>query len=118
MRRFLAILLIALVPLHAASALVGTVSGAQPPQLVANHDPHDQQPDGACAGLAQLADHSQCQEPDDHCSNCHGGCCAPLGSVLPSTIARLGDAIILAAVRGKPSAPLARPERPKWTGLA
>ncbi|MCM8611984.1 hypothetical protein [Accumulibacter sp.] len=118
MRRFVAILLIALLPLQAASALVGTVADQLLPRIAANQDQHDHHSVEACAGLAEAADHSQCQEPDDHCSDCHGCCCAPLRSVLPSTIAQLSDAMILAAVRGKPSATLARPERPKWTGLA
>ena len=115
MRRFLAILLIALLPLQAASAFVGTVSGPQPPHIAAEHDG---QPDEACASLAQVADHSQCEEPDDHCSSCHAGCCAPLAPAPLPTIALLGDAIIAATASGKPSATLARPERPQWTGLA
>ncbi|MBN8454139.1 hypothetical protein [Accumulibacter sp.] len=121
MRRFVAILLIALLPLQAAWALVGTVADPQLPRIAAipdQHDQHDHHSREACAGLAASADHGQCQDADDHCSSCQGGCCAPLGPAPLPTIAQLGDAIILAAVRGKPSPTLARPERPKWTGLA
>ncbi|TLD47392.1 MAG: hypothetical protein FAZ92_00323 [Accumulibacter sp.] len=118
MLRFVAILLIALLPLQAASALVGTVADPLLPRVAANPDQHDHHSDEACAGLAEAADHGQCQEFEDRCSCCHGGCCAPLGPVPLSTIAQLGDAIVLAAVRGKPSPTLARPERPKWTGFA
>ena len=118
MLRFVAILLIALLPLQAASALVGTVADPLLPRIAANPEQHDHHSDEACAGLAKAADHGQCQDLDDHCSSCHGGCCAPLGPAPLPTIAQLGDAIILAAVRGTPSPTLARPERPKWTGLA
>ena len=118
MRRFVAILLIALLPLQAASALVGTVADPLLPSIAANPDQHDHDSDEECAGLAEAAGHGPCQESEDHCSCCHGGCCAPLGPLPLSTIAQLGDAIVSAAVRGKPSPTLARPERPKWTGLA
>ncbi|EXI90169.1 MAG: hypothetical protein AW12_01466 [Candidatus Accumulibacter sp. BA-94] len=118
MRRFVAILLIALLPLQAAWALVGTVAAPLLPRITANPEQHDHHSDEACAGPAKSADHGQCQELDDHCTSCHGGCCAPIGPAPLPTIAQPGDAIILDTASGKPSRIHARPERPKWTGLA
>ncbi|MEF8754229.1 MAG: hypothetical protein V5B60_09855 [Accumulibacter sp.] len=118
MRRFVAILLIALLPLQAAWAVVGTVAGPLLPRNAAHPEQHDHHSDEACAGLAKAADQGHCQDRDDHCTSCQGGCCAPIGLAPLPAIAQPGDAIIPAAVGGKPSAIHARPERPKWTGLA
>ena len=118
MRRLVAILLILLLPVQAAWALAGTVCTPQTLATSGGHDHHAHHADDAPLEQTAAAEQSPCQDGADHCANCHGGCCAPLGLRLSATLTKHDSIAPSLAFRAAASPALARPERPKWPGLA
>lgn len=137
MKRFLAILLIALLPLQSGWASVAALSMLCGPaggdasigqmlhgghhEHAAHHDHHAHHAADAASALP-----GDCQEPvqandghDGSCANCHASCCT-LTSTAPALPAPVpgADAPVAATAVFPPSPAQQRPERPKWAGLA
>jgi len=124
MKRFLACLLMLVLPLQSAWAVTGAFCGdtgmavaAKANDLV-HHGHHDH--DAAAADSAeQVAQTSAgCSNvPDGHCAACHAGCGAIVrADILPAVGA--DDAPDTATRQPLASPARQRPERPKWSGLA
>lgn len=131
MKRFLAILLIALLPLQSGWASVAALSmlcGPAGGTASAGQMSHDKHHDHHTHHVADAA-HAQpgdCQEPapandghDGSCANCHASCCTLTSTapVLPVPT-RGADAPVDAAAAFLPFPAHQRPERPKWASLA
>lgn len=134
MKRFLAILLIALLPLQSGWASVAALSmhcgpvGGTVSAVQMSHDVHHEHA-AHHAHHATDAIHAlpgDCQEPaqtndghDGSCTNCHASCCTLTSAapVLPAPVPG-ADAPVATAAAFLPSPAHQRPERPKWAGLA
>ena len=118
MRRFIALLLIVLLPVEAAWALAGTICTPQTMAAAGGHDHHAHHTGDAPLEQTAAAEQAPCADGADHCASCHGGCCGPLGLQSAATATTSDTMEIPPSLRSVPSPALARPERPKWPGLA
>ena len=124
MKRFLACLLMLVLPLQSAWAVTGAFCGdagmaaATQANGVAHHGHHDH--DAATAESAeQVAQTSTgCSKvPDGHCAACHAGCGAIVRADFPPA-AGADDAPDTTTRQPLASPARQRPERPKWSGRA
>lgn len=114
MKRFLACLLILLLPLQSAWAVAGAFCGDGGVPMAEHHAHHAH--DAPAISDTAVADGDQappCAALDGHCAACHTGCCVGTGTVVPAISLR-DDAPVAAASPLLPSPASQRPERPKW----
>lgn len=138
MKRLLALLLIALLPLQsgwAAVAVQGMLCGTSGEDIAvvgharqdaggdhASHHAHHAHhvPDTAHAAPADCQELAQTDESHDgSCTTCHASCCTltSTATALPA-VAAIADAPATPATVFLPTPAQQRPERPKWPGLA
>ncbi|MGE4049723.1 MAG: cation efflux protein, CzcI family [Piscinibacter sp.] len=120
MRRWLAILMLALLPLQFSWAAVAAYCGHESGEA-AQHLGHHEHKHAGLSGTDQDSSPTDQDSPagfDFDCGHCHGTCAsmpAPVGDVSPLTQASHRVTPVEGAVRTLPQSP---PERPQWLPLA
>lgn len=118
MRRFVAIFLLMLLPLHAIWAAAapycqheGSEAGEAAQHHIGHHHPeHHHATDHADHGDAGAAEHSDCHV-------CHSGVVLAHEVHTVQVLAE-SSTLTIDVTRGLPAPPAKRPERPKWPALA
>lgn len=124
MKRFLALLLILLLPFQMSlAAVMGIEAGAGAVAAVQMQD--EIQENAAChqhmanAAADEMPADSSHAKHGGTCGSCSMNCCSalPIASSL-SPVFSAAEAPVFTPVAQPPAPPAARPERPKWGGLA
>lgn len=126
MHRFFALLLILLLPFQNTLAAVMAIEMSTPSapiQMQAGEACHHEMSGSADLVDIAAADHEMPTDgsPAQHgnCGICHFSCCSalPIGAAITPALS-VTETFVFAPLAQPPAPPAARPERPKWGGLA